>query len=147
MLHLDQSVPVDPRFPLSGPELMEIFEGLALAFGFDAWELSLRIVDDREMAELNERFMACLGPTNVLSFPGGDADWLGDMVLSAETLVREAWLYNQDPHEYTVRLLAHGLLHLMGHDHGQEMDALTDLAVDSVRLDADESLRRLFPSI
>ncbi|ACU88370.1 rRNA maturation RNase YbeY [Desulfomicrobium baculatum] len=146
MLHLDQTVPVDPRFPLSGPELMEIFEGLALAFGLDEWQLSLRIVDDREMAELNGQYMGCLGPTNVLSFPG-DEDWLGDLVLSAETLVRECRLYNQDPHEYTVRLLAHGLLHLMGHDHGPEMEALTELAVDSVRLDADESFRRLFPSV
>ena len=33
MLLLDQAVPADPRFPLSGPELMEIFEGLAAAFG------------------------------------------------------------------------------------------------------------------
>lgn len=147
MLHLDQSVHVDPRFPLSGPELMEIFEGLAATFGLDAWELSLRIVDDEEMAELNGRFMGCLGPTNVLSFPGGEGDWLGDLVLSADTLARESWLYNQDPHEYTVRLLAHGLLHLMGHDHGPEMEALTELAVDSVRLDEGESLRRLFPSI
>ena len=146
MLHLDQTVPVDPRFPLSGPELMEIFEGLALAFGLDEWQLSLRIVDDREMAELNGQYMGCLGPTNVLSFPG-DEDWLGDLVLSADTLARECWLYNQDAHEYTVRLLAHGLLHLMGHDHGPEMEALTELAVDSVRLDADESFRRLFPSV
>ncbi len=147
MLHLDQSVPVDPRFPLSGPELMEIFEGLAAAFGLNAWELSLRIVDDGEMAELNDRFMGCLGPTNVLSFPGGDGDWLGDLVLSVDTLVRESRIYNQDPYEYAVRLLAHGLLHLMGHDHGPEMEALTELAVDSIRLDAEESLRRLFPSI
>jgi len=146
MLHLDQTVPVDPRFPLSGPELMEIFEGLALAFGLDEWQLSLRIVDDREMAELNGQYMGCLGPSNVLSFPG-DEDWLGDLVLSVETLVRECRLYNQDPHEYTVRLLAHGLLHLMGHDHGPKMEALTELAVDSVRLDADESFRRLFPSV
>jgi len=146
MLHLDQTVPVDPLFPLSGPELMEIFEGLALAFGLDEWQLSLRIVDDREMAELNGQYMGCLGPTNVLSFPG-DEDWLGDLVLSVETLVRECRLYNQDPHEYTVRLLAHGLLHLMGHDHGPKMEALTELAVDSVRLDADESFRRLFPSV
>jgi probable rRNA maturation factor len=146
MLHLDQTVPVDPRFPLSGPELMEIFEGLALAFGLDEWQLSLRIVDDREMAELNGQYMGCLGPTNVFSFPG-DEDWLGDLVLSVETLVRECRLYNQDPHEYTVRLLAHGMLHLMGHDHGPEMEALTELAVDSVRLDADESFRRLFPSV
>jgi len=83
---------------------MEIFEGLALAFGLDEWQLSLRIVDDREMAELNGQYMGCLGPTNVLSFPG-DEDWLGDLVLSVETLVRECRLYNQDPHEYTVRLL------------------------------------------
>ena len=147
MLHLDQSAHVDPRFPLSGPELMEIFEGLAATFGLDAWELSLRIVGDEEMAELNGRFMGCLGPTNVLSFPGGEGDWLGDLVLSADTLARESWLYNQDPHEYTVRLLAHGLLYLMGHDHGPEMEALTELAVDSVRLDEGESLRRLFPSV
>ncbi len=147
MLHLDQAVPVDPRFPLSGPELMEIFEGLAAVFGLDDWEISLRIVDDREMAELNQSFMGCLGPTNVLSFPGGDESWLGDLVLSVETLAKESWLYNQDTHEYTVRLLAHGVLHLMGHDHGPEMESLTELAVSTVCLDPDESLRRLFPSI
>ena len=108
---------------------MEIFEGLASVFALAQWELSLRIVDDREMAELNASFMGCLGPTNVLSFPGGEEGWLGDLVLSAETLVRETRLYNQAPREYTVRLLAHGMLHLMGHDHGQHMDDLTDLAV------------------
>ncbi len=147
MLHLDQSVPVDPRFPLSGPELMEIFEGLAQVFGLEHWEISLRIVDDQEMAELNHTFMGCLGPTNVLSFPGNDENWLGDLVLSTDTLARESYLYNQDTHEYTVRLLAHGLLHLMGHDHGPDMEALTELAVDTVRLDPDASVRRLFPSV
>lgn len=147
MLHLDQRVAVDPRFPLSGPELMDIFEGLAQALGLEEWELCLRIVDDAEMADLNALHMGCLGPTNVLSFPGGEGDWLGDLVLSTETLAREAWLYNQDVHEYTVRLLAHGLLHLMGHDHGPEMEGLTELAVASVGLDQDQSLIRLFPSI
>ena len=72
MLHLDLTVPVDPRLPLSGPDLMHIFEGLAGVFGLLDWEVSLRIVDDREMAELNGRFMGCLGPTNVLSFPGSE---------------------------------------------------------------------------
>ncbi len=146
MLHLDQCVAVDPRFPLSEPELMDIFEGLARTFGLEKWELSLRIVDDREMSDLNGQYLGCLGPTNVLSFPGDD-DWLGDLVLSAETLARESRLYNQDTHEYTVRLLAHGLLHLLGHGHGPKMESLTELAVDSVRLDADESFRRLFPSV
>lgn len=147
MLLLDQAVPADPRFPLSGPELMEIFEGLAAVFGLEDWEVSLRLVDDREMAELNDQYMGCLGPTNILSFPGGDGTMLGDLVLSVETLVRESWLYNQDTREYAVRLLAHGLLHLMGHDHGPEMDGLTDVAVAAVGPDPDGSLNRLFPSV
>ena len=53
-------------------------------------------------------------------------------VLSAETLARETFLYNQAPYEYTVRLLAHGLLHLAGYDHGPEMDVLTEQAVSTL---------------
>ena len=145
MLYLDKSVATDPRLPLSAPELGDIFDGLAGVFGLDDWSVDLRIVDDREMAELNQQFMGCLGPTNVLSFPSGETPRLGDLVLSAETLAREALLYNQDVHAYTVRLLAHGLLHLMGHDHGPEMDGLTELAVAAVTPEAAEL--RLFPSL
>lgn len=144
MLYLDQVVAGDPRFPLSPAELMSIFEGLAAVFGLEEWEASLRLVDDLEIAGLNQSFMGCLGPTNILSFPTED-DELGDLVLSVETLVRETFVYNQDPFEYTVRLLAHGLLHLMGHDHGPEMDDLTDLAVSSITPDLAEV--RLFPSL
>lgn len=145
MLRLDKAVPTDPRLPLSVPELGAIFDGLAEVLGLSDWEVDLRIVDDREMAELNGQFMGCLGPTNVLSFPSAEKPWLGDLVLSAETLAREAFLYNQDIHAYTVRLLAHGLLHLMGHDHGPEMDGLTELAVATVIPEAGDS--RLFPSL
>ena len=67
-----------------------------------------------------------------LSFPGEEPGWLGDLVLSVDTLARETFLYNQDLHQYTIRLLAHGFLHLLGHDHGLEMDSLTDLAVLSL---------------
>lgn len=147
MLYLDQSVLCDPRFPLSGSELMAIIEGLTGILGLTEWEVSLRLVDDREMAVLNETFMGCLGPTNILSFPQGGGGHLGDLVLSVETLARETFLYNQDPHEYTVRLLAHGMLHLLGYDHGPEMDSLTDLAVDALRPDPEESSRRLFPTL
>lgn len=145
MLRLDKTVATDPRLPLSAPELGDIFDGLAEVFGLSDWEVDLRIVDDREIADLNERFMSCLGPTNILSFPSGEESWLGDLVLSAETLGREAFLYNQDLFAYTVRLLAHGLLHLMGHDHGPEMDGLTELAVTAITPDPAEI--RLFPSL
>lgn len=128
MLRLEKMIPTDPRLPLSAPELHEIFTGLASLFELENWAVDLRVVDDLEMAALNEQFMGCLGPTNILSFPSGEKPWLGDLVLSAPTLAREIRLYNQDPLPYTVRLLAHGLLHLMGYEHGVDMEALTDLA-------------------
>lgn len=50
--------------------------------------------------------------------------FLGTLVLAPETLHRECLLYGQEPEEHTLRLLAHGLAHLLGHDHGPRMDAV-----------------------
>ena len=140
MLRLDTTMHTDPRLPLSAPELGDIFDGLADVFGLADWAVDLRIVDDRESARLNREFMGCLGPTNILSWPSGAPDepdgqpvYLGDLALSAETARREAELYGQEPTEHLARLLAHGLLHLAGFDHGEAMDALTDQALAAVR--------------
>lgn len=142
MLVLERMVATDPRLPLSRPELEMILGELLALYGHADAEVALRIVDDMEIAALNAEFMGCLGPTNILSFPeeisdlfgAGRAVRLGDLVLSAETVLREAFFYNQPYHEYIVRLLAHGLLHLMGYDHGSDMDELTDLAVATIRV-------------
>ena len=88
--------------------------------------VELTITHDAEIALYNERFLGCAGPTNILSFPsecGGD---LGALLLSADTLERECFLYGQPLREHSIRLLAHGLGHLLGFDHGQEMDALCE---------------------
>lgn len=145
MLRLEKTVFTDPRLPLSEPELQEIFAELALVFDLKDWAVDLRIVDDQEMAAYNDQFMGCLGPTNILSFPSDETPWLGDLVLSAPALVREIRLYNQDVYAYTVRLLAHGLLHLMGYEHGPDMDSLTDLAVDV--LQSKTTFACLFPIV
>ncbi|MDR3176355.1 MAG: rRNA maturation RNase YbeY [Desulfovibrio sp.] len=50
-----------------------------------------------------------------------EAVFLGSLVLSADTLEREAFLYGQDAADYCLRLLAHGFAHLLGHGHGPEM--------------------------
>lgn len=49
---------------------------------------------------------------------------LGSLVFSVDTLHRETLLYGQDTEEHCLRLLAHGLGHLAGYDHGPEMDEL-----------------------
>lgn len=123
---------LDPRFPLARRELLELVAMLLDALDLHGASLSLTVVDDAAQAELNAEYLGCLGPTNILSFPEDDASRPGDLgalFLSAETLSREAFLYGQDPREHTARLLAHGILHLAGYDHGPEMNRLTERAV------------------
>ena len=84
-------------------------------------DVELIVAGDGDIAEVNARNLGCSGPTNILSFPGDGAS-LGTLFLSADTLEREAVLYGQDVEEHAVRLLAHGMGHIMGFDHGTEMD-------------------------
>ena len=92
-------------------------------YGSDAGKTRIFLVDDGQIAILNKRFLNCNGPTNVLSFPakGGDEAVL---FISMDSLRRESLLYGQNAREYFIRLLAHGLCHLAGLDHGPEMDDL-----------------------
>ncbi len=93
--------------------------------------LEIELVGDREMARLNEDFLGCVGPTNVLSFQGDDfgEQQLGNLVLSVQAVQRESRLYGQEEQEHFLRLLAHGVLHLAGFDHGDRMHELTEEAV------------------
>ena len=83
-------------------------------------ELSLLFVDEETITELNERFMGANEPTDVLSFPIDGRDplpdgmprALGDVVICPE-VVGEEWRWP----------LAHGLLHLLGYEHGDSMEA------------------------
>lgn len=124
----------NPVFPLGNGEIHDLCDAILTALGHeDAW-FSLQLVDDHIIATVNAEFLGCTGPTNVLSFPaaenGPDDDgFLGEIVLSVDTLEREVHLYGQDEREHLARLLAHAVLHLAGYDHGEEMDSLTDLAV------------------
>ena len=83
--------------------------------------VELIVAGDGDIAEVNARNLGCSGPTNILSFPG-DGESLGTLFLSADTMEREAVLYGQDVEEHAVRLLAHGMGHIMGFDHSPEMD-------------------------
>lgn len=126
---------LDPRFPLARREMLALADTLLAVLGLSGCRLSLTLVDDAGVAALNAKFLGCKGPTNILSFPEGDPECpeeLGALFLSVETLAREVFLYGQNPQEHLARLLAHGILHLAGHDHGVEMDTLTDLAVACV---------------
>lgn len=127
--------PLDPRFALSRRELGEVVETILEALGLTGAALALTLLDDPGIAVLNAELLNCQGPTNILSFPQENSarpEFLGALYLSVDTLAREAFLYGQEPQRHLARLLSHGILHLCGHEHGPDMEALTDLAVDAV---------------
>jgi probable rRNA maturation factor len=87
-------------------------------------ELSIALVGDREIRELNRRHRDRDRATDVLSFSLVDGEWagfrgalLGDVVISLETAARQAQNRHRSLNEETARLLIHGVLHLLGHDH------------------------------
>lgn len=124
-----------PALPLSQGELASLTGAILESLGLDGQTFDLRVVADGEMATLNRDYLGLPGPTNVLSFPAADPDrpdYLGEMAVSADTVVREAFLYGQDPLAHLTRLLAHGFLHLSGLDHGPVMEAFTEAAVAAV---------------
>ena len=92
--------------------------------------VELHLVDDAAIGVANRRCLGCTGPTNVLSFPGG-CDSPGTLLFSLDTLHRECLLYGQEPTEHTLRLLAHGMAHLCGLDHGEQMDMASQIFMDA----------------
>ena len=89
--------------------------------------LGVRIVGMAEAAVLNSRFRRRHGPTNVLSFPfeppsGLRSDLLGDLVICAPVVRREARQQKKSPHAHWAHMVVHGILHLRGYDHLKRRD-------------------------
>lgn len=91
-------------------------------------EIVVRIVDERESAELNEQYRHKSGPTNILSFPVDlpeviELDLLGDLVICAPVLEKEALEQDKLLVHHWAHIIVHGVLHLLGYDHIDEAQA------------------------
>jgi len=96
-------------------------------------EACVVLADDALLRSLNHAYRGKDAPTNVLSFPFREAPrdptgathphHLGDIVLAAETLQREAAEQGIPPVHHLQHLVVHGLLHLLGFDHDAEVEA------------------------
>jgi len=93
-------------------------------------ELVVRIVDESESAMLNERYRGKSGATNVLAFPAGETlapdsepKPLGDIVICAAVVAREAEEQGKVPEAHWAHIVIHGCLHLGGYDHLADLTA------------------------
>jgi probable rRNA maturation factor len=92
--------------------------------GYPESELSVSIVGDRSMRRINREYLGKDRPTNVISFAMNEGEFgalnpdiLGDVVISADTTLREAEAGGMEFSSRLVFLLLHGILHLTGYDH------------------------------
>lgn len=106
--------------------LKSVARSLLHEVGEDGSTLSLSLVDDAQIQILNREHRGKDKPTDVLSFPlyepgeEGHSEGerlLGDVVISVDTARRQAAEYDAPVQNEVYRLLIHGLLHVMGHDH------------------------------
>lgn len=94
----------------------------------DGAELTVRVVDEAEITELNRTYRNKDKPTNVLSFPfeapaGVELPLLGDIVICAKVVRDEALEQKKPLQAHWAHMVVHGCLHLLGYDHIEEADA------------------------
>jgi probable rRNA maturation factor len=113
------------RHPIPARRLKATAVAILSALGCpEDTELSLSIVGDRSIRIINRDYLGRDRPTNVIAFPLQEGDCsginphaLGDVVISADTAMREADEAGMESYERLVFLLIHGILHLSGYDH------------------------------
>lgn len=103
-------------------ELEKFLEKMLDYLGLDNVEVSVLLVDNEEIKKLNEEWRKKDKPTDVLSFPINEetpygCKILGDIVISIPYAKEHAKEFGNSFKEEMIRLLAHGLLHLLGYDH------------------------------
>ncbi len=119
-------------------EYRRLLEGLAADHGLEDPDLSLVFVGERAIRTLNRRYRKKDKPTDVLSFSvgkrGPDGRFhLGDIVISVP-VARAGARRNGHSVDREMEVLAvHGFLHLLGHDHGPEMDLAERTARSNLR--------------
>ena len=86
-------------------------------------EVSITLVDDKKIHQLNKKYRGMDKPTNVLSFELGDDVLLGDIFISIDTVKREAKDAGISVEEHTAHMIVHGMLHLQGYDHIKDNEA------------------------
>lgn len=128
-LRLDLQLAVDAaRHDVPAKRAIAGWIKAALAEQCERAELTVRVVEASEIAELNQTYRHKAGPTNVLSFESDlplelRGAFLGDVVVCPEVLEREAVEQGKSLEAHWAHMMVHGALHLLGFDHIDEAEA------------------------
>lgn len=118
-------------------------ENFLMQLKMQDWDIALIFVDSAESASLNQQYRNKVGAANVLSFPAQeflpgekprpDEDGLqdlGDIIICPEKVASDALEWGIEFQENLERMMAHGLLHLLGYDHQTDTEHATMTAME-----------------
>jgi probable rRNA maturation factor len=124
-IHIDEQFKPE----VDAAEVSRLVGAVLLAVGAAApASLSIVITGDKRLHELNRAYLGVDRPTDVLAFPSGEADpdtgapYLGDVLISLPQAQRQAAEAGLDLKGEVRLLIVHGVLHLLGYDHGDPED-------------------------
>jgi rRNA maturation RNase YbeY len=113
--------PQSVRIPVARARVARVADRVLRAEGVRSATLSIAFVSDRRIAALNWRHLGHRGPTDVISFgfapshPGAPIE--GDIYIAPDVARRNAVANRRGAREELLRLVVHGVLHVLGHDH------------------------------
>jgi probable rRNA maturation factor len=112
------------RIPLARARVVALAEGVLRRERVAAAMLSIAFVSDRRIAALNRRHLGHAGPTDVISFGfapvGVRGPVVGDVYIAPAVARRNARDHGRGVREELMRLVVHGVLHVVGHDHPED---------------------------
>ena len=119
------------RYDVDTNRLQRLLEKLIHTYRIPDPEVTLAIVNDKPMTDLNRRFMDKDAPTDVLSFPIRDTGpdgkyYLGDIIISVPYAARQSRSRGHALQQELEFLAIHGLLHLQGFEHSKGLEEEED---------------------
>ncbi len=126
---VDYQLAVDHEGDLPGkPRIQAIINAVLVKIGMPQAELAVRVVDEAEIMDLNQRHRDRKSTTNVLSFPfdrlkGIEENYVGDVIICYPVAKAEASGQMIEFSSHFSHLLVHGVLHLFGYDHQSDGEA------------------------
>lgn len=103
-------------------KLKSVFKTICIEENLSEISINLRIINDKEMTELNRKFRNKDSSTNVLSFTNEDISKtitgnLGDIAINYDYLERESKEQSKSFDDHMIHMLVHGIYHILGFDH------------------------------
>ena len=112
--------------PVEAKKIKKVAERILASLRISGYELSVLLLDNKGIRAVNKKYLNRNRPTNVISFSLTEGEFgninpqvLGDVVISVEKALEQAETNGTTLGEEISFLIIHGILHLLGYDHGK----------------------------